>query len=59
MEFVFGGLIAVLSLLAVIRILKKVKKGETVQVEPVGVFRDLPETVTGLGKIEEKTWERK
>ena len=32
---------------------------QTLEVEPVGVFKDLPETVTGLGKIEEKTWERK
>jgi len=50
--YILGGLLTVLCLIAVIRVLKKSKKGEAVHVEPVGVFQDLPDTVTGLGKIE-------
>jgi len=50
--YILGALLTVLCLIAVIRVLKKAKKGETVHVEPVGLFKDLPDTVTGLGKIE-------
>ena len=52
--YVLGGLLIILGLLAVFRILRKAQNGETVHIEPVGVFDDLPDTVTGLGKIEEK-----
>ena len=50
--YILGGLLTVLCVVALIRVLKKSKKGESVHIEPVGVFQDLPDTVTGLGKIE-------
>ena len=53
--YFLGGLLVLLGLLAAFRILKKAKNRETVHIEPVGVFNDLPDTVTGLGKIEEKS----
>ena len=53
LPYVFGGLLFVLGVLAAVRILKKKKQGETVHIEPIGVFQDLPDTVTGLGKMEE------
>ena len=46
--YILGGLISVLCVIALVRILKKTKKGESVYIEPVGVFKDLPDTVTGL-----------
>ena len=48
LPWLLGGLFIVLGLLAVIRVLIKANKGETVHIEPVGVFQDLPGTVTGL-----------
>lgn len=51
--YILGGLVAVLCVVALVRILKKTKKGESVHIEPVGVFKDLPDTVTGLQKREE------
>ena len=51
--YLIGGLFVVICIIAFVRILKKSKKGETVNIEPVGVFQDLPDTVTGLGKMEE------
>jgi len=52
LPWIFGGLLIALSILAAIRIFIKTEKGETVHIEPVGVFQDLPDTVTGLGKTE-------
>lgn len=46
--YILGGLVSVLCVIALVRILKKTKKGEAVYIEPVGVFKDLPDTVTGL-----------
>ena len=48
LPWIFGGLLIALSILAAIRIFIKTEKGETVHIEPVGVFHDLPGTVTGL-----------
>lgn len=48
LPWLLGGIFIVLGLLAVFRILTKANKGETVHIEPVGVFQDLPGTVTGL-----------
>lgn len=53
LPWLFGGLLIVLGILAVIRVLVKAKKGETVHIEPVGVFKELPGTVTGLNNVEE------
>lgn len=50
MGVIFFGLATVTAFLAFIRVLKKRKNGETVHVEPVGAFKDLPDTVTGMQK---------
>ena len=49
-------IIAVITVLAVVRTLIKVKKKRAINVTPVGVFNDLPESVTGMNK--NKEWER-
>ena len=54
LPYAFGGLLFVLGVLAAIRILKKTKKDEAVHFEPIGVFKDLPDTVTGLQNEREK-----
>ena len=51
--YMIGGLFAVICIIAFVRILMKSKRGETVHIEPIGVFQDLTDTVTGLGKMEE------
>lgn len=48
---------AVITVLAVIRSLIKMKKRKAININPVGVFNDLPESVTGIKK--NKEWERK
>ena len=53
LPWIFGGVLIALSVIAAIRILIKGAKGETVHIEPVGLFQELPDTVTGLRKIEE------
>ena len=52
--WILGGAVALLIVLAVIRVLKKAKKGEAVHIEPIGVFKDLPDTVTGMGTTGER-----
>ena len=47
---------AVITALALIRSLIKAKRGKSVNITPVGVFNDLPESVTGIKK--NKEWER-
>lgn len=49
-------IIAVITVLAVVRTLIKMKKKRAINVTPVGVFNDLPESVTGMNK--NKEWER-
>ena len=46
-----------LAAAAVIRSMIKVKKGKKISITPVGVFNDLPESVTGIMK--DKEWERR
>ena len=48
-------IIAVITVLAVVRTLIKMKKKRAINVTPVGVFNDLPESVTGMSKSKE--WE--
>ena len=48
-------IIAVITVLAVVRTLIKMKKKRAISVTPVGVFSDLPESVTGMKKSKE--WE--
>ena len=50
-------IMAVITVLAVVRTLIKMKKKRAINVTPVGVFNDLPESVTGMSKSKE--WEIK
>ena len=47
MGVIFGGFMAVLTLVAIIRIIVKAKRGEKVEITPVGIMNDLPESITG------------
>ena len=51
------AIMAVITVLAVVRTLIKMKKKRAINVTPVGVFSDLPESVTGMSKSKE--WEIK
>ena len=53
---VFFIVIAGITALAVIRSVIKMKKRKAINITPVGVFNDLPESVTGIKKA--KDWER-
>lgn len=53
---VFFIVIAGITALAVIRSVIKMKKRKAINIAPVGVFNDLPESVTGIKK--NKEWER-
>ena len=48
-------IMAVITVLALIRSLIKMKKRKAINITPVGVFNDLPESVTGIKK--NKEWE--
>ena len=50
------AIMAVITVLAVVRTLIKMKKKRAINVTPVGVFNELPESVTGMNKSKE--WER-
>ena len=54
---VFFIAIAGITALAVIRSVIKMKKRKAINITPVGVFNDLPESVTGIKNT--KDWERK
>ena len=43
-------ILVILSLIAGIRSAIKVSKGKSISVPPVGVFKDLPSSVTGINK---------
>lgn len=43
-------ILAILSLIAGIRSAIKASKGKSISVPPVGVFKDLPSSVTGVNK---------
>ena len=45
-----GVLLALLVAIAIIRSLIKVRRGERIEVPPVGVANDLPSSVTGINK---------
>lgn len=64
LDLIFGNIplllfaiMAVITVLAVVRTLIKMKKKRAINVTPVGVFNDLPESVTGMSKSKE--WEIK
>ena len=52
-EIIIFIIFGVLTALAVIRSLIKVKKGKKIDITPVGVYNDLPGSVTGLNKHRE------
>lgn len=52
---VFFIVIAVITALALIRSIIKMKKRKAINITPVGIFDDLPESVTGIKK--NKEWE--
>ena len=45
-----GVLIALLTAIAIIRIVIKTRRGDHIDVPPVGVMNDLPSSVTGINK---------
>ena len=47
---VMGVLIALLTAIAIIRIVIKTRRGDRIDVPPVGVMNDLPSSVTGINK---------
>lgn len=51
---VFAILFSLLTAAAVIRSLVKVSKGKKIDIDPVGVYRDLPSSVTGLNKHKDR-----
>ena len=49
--------VALITVLALIRSMIKMKKRKAINITPIGVFNDLPESVTGISKCKE--WEIK
>ena len=48
------AIIGVITVIAVIRSAIKVKKGKKLDIPPVGVYNDLPSSVTGLNKYKDR-----
>ena len=53
MGIVFGVLFGLIAALAVIRSVIKVSKGKSIYRAPVGVFKDLPGSITGMNDYKE------
>lgn len=53
MGIVFGVLFGLIAALAVIRSVIKVRKGKTIYRAPVGIFKDLPGSITGMNDYKE------
>ena len=47
---IIGILLALLTSIAIIRIVIKTRRGDHIDVPPVGVMNDLPSSVTGINK---------
>ena len=47
---IIGVLLALLTAIAIIRIVIKTRRGDRIDVPPVGVMNDLPSSVTGINK---------
>ncbi len=47
---IIGVLLALLTAIAIIRTVIKTRRGEHIEVSPVGVMNDLPSSVTGINK---------
>ena len=50
MNIVFGVLFAAITFVAVVRLIIKMHRGEEIEITPVGIANDLPDSVTGLNK---------
>lgn len=47
---IIGVLLVLLTAIAIIRIVIKTRRGDHIDVPPVGVMNDLPSSVTGINK---------
>ena len=47
---IIGVLLVLLTAIAIIRIVIKTRRGDHIDVPPVGVMKDLPSSVTGINK---------
>lgn len=47
---IMGIALAVIVVIAIIRLVLKASRGESISVPPVGVMNDLPSSVTGISK---------
>ena len=47
---IIGVLLALLTAIAIIRTVIKAKRGERIEMPPIGVTNDLPSSVTGINK---------
>jgi hypothetical protein len=52
---IIGILLALLTSTAIIRIVIKTRRGDHIDVPPVGVMNDLPSSVTGINKHDVRT----
>lgn len=50
MNIVFGVLFGAIAFVAVVRLIIKMHRGEEIEITPVGIANDLPDSVTGLNK---------
>ena len=50
MNIVFGVLFAASAFVAIVRLIIKMHRGEEIEITPVGIANDLPDSVTGLNK---------
>ena len=58
---IMGVILGIIVIIALIRMLLKASKGESISVPPIGVMSDLPSNVTGINKhndLSERVQER-
>ena len=58
---IMGVILGIIVIIALIRMLLKASKGESISVPPIGVMNDLPSHVTGINKhndLSERVQER-
>ena len=51
---ILGAILGIVGIIALIRTLLKASKGESISIPPVGVMNDLPSSVTGINKNNDK-----
>ena len=52
--YVISAIFGVIGVLVIIRGIIKVRRKEKIEITPVGIFNDLPESVTGMNKHEDQ-----